>query len=84
LETGWRARKEGDRHRRPDAELSSGMDVGKELKLKWGMRKRSVPERQSKRHQERVGMQAGGRGQMDGRGLEQDGRLTERLLPTVR
>jgi hypothetical protein len=46
----------------PDAELSSRMDVGKQLKVQLGMRKRLVSERQWRWHQERVGLRAGGRG----------------------
>jgi hypothetical protein len=43
----WSARNESDVIRFPDAELSSGVDVGKELKVKLGMRKRVVSEGQS-------------------------------------
>jgi hypothetical protein len=45
LVIGWRARKESYGIGFPDAELSSGMDVGKELKVKLGMRERVVSER---------------------------------------
>jgi hypothetical protein len=62
LETRWRARKEGDRRRCPDAELSSGMDVGKKLKAKLGIKKRLVSERWSGWNEEMVCMRAGGRG----------------------
>jgi hypothetical protein len=62
LEIGWWARKESHEIRFPDAEVSSGMNVGKELKAELGMKKCLVAEWQSDRHQERPGIRMGGNG----------------------
>jgi hypothetical protein len=56
LKIGWRAQKESYGIAFRDAELSSGMDVGKELKGRLRIRKRLVSEWQSDWRQERAGM----------------------------
>jgi hypothetical protein len=53
LEIGPRVWKESYGIGFPDAELSSGMAVGKQLKVKLGMRKRLVSERRSNWRQEK-------------------------------
>jgi hypothetical protein len=47
LEIGWRARKESYGSRFPDAELSFEMDIGEQMKLRWGISKRWASEWQS-------------------------------------
>jgi hypothetical protein len=60
LEIGWGVRKDSSGSRFPDVELSFGMDVGKQLKVKLETRKHQVSERQSDQHQEKVALQTGG------------------------
>jgi hypothetical protein len=62
LGIGWRARKESDEIRCPDAELSYGMDGEKQLKVKLGNRKLLASRRQSRWDEERVGTRTASRG----------------------
>jgi hypothetical protein len=71
-----------------DAKLSSGMDVGKELNVKLGMRECLVSARQSGWRQERVGIRTGDSGLDENEVASQRTAvrlvLAGRLLPTVR
>jgi hypothetical protein len=60
LPIGSRGPKEGYGIRFPEAGVSFATDHGKDLQVKLGMKKRLVPERQSRWHQERLGIRTGG------------------------
>jgi hypothetical protein len=65
LGIGWRAHEGSHGILFSGADVNSGMNVGKQLKVKLGMRKRLVSERQPRWHQERVGIRTGGSGLED-------------------